>query len=108
VIFVEAFSHGLRAVLAAMVEPDALAAIRLTLVVALVSVPLNTVCGVAGAWCIGRFRSLAAAFDDVDRAAFSVSPVISGLVWVLLFGANGWLGRCSSGPACRSSSRFPG
>jgi sulfate/thiosulfate transport system permease protein len=93
VIFVEAFSHGLRAVLAAMVEPDALAAIRLTLVVALVSVPLNTVCGVAGAWCIGRFRfpgrSLLMTLIELP---FSVSPVISGLVWVLLFGANGWLG----------------
>jgi sulfate/thiosulfate transport system permease protein len=93
VIFVQAFSHGLRAVLAAMVEPDALAAIRLTLVVALVSVPLNTVCGVAGAWCIGRFRfpgrSLLMTLIELP---FSVSPVISGLVWVLLFGANGWLG----------------
>jgi sulfate transport system permease protein len=60
---------------------------------AVVSVPLNTVCGVAAAWCIGRFpfrgRRLLMTLIELP---FSVSPVISGLVWVLLFGANGWLG----------------
>ena len=67
--------------------------IELTLIVAAVSVPLNAVCGIAAAWCIGRFqfrgRSLLITLIELP---FSVSPVISGLVWVLLFGANGWFG----------------
>jgi sulfate/thiosulfate transport system permease protein len=93
VVFVEALSHGLAGIAEALGEPDALAAIELTLIVAAVSVPLNMVCGVASAWCIGRFhfrgRSLLITFIELP---FSVSPVISGLVWVLLFGANGWFG----------------
>jgi sulfate transport system permease protein len=93
VVFTEALSHGLSAVTAALTEPDTVAAIGLTLLVAAVSVPLNTVCGVAAAWCIGRFqfpgRSLLITLIELP---FSVSPVISGLGWVLLFGANGWFG----------------
>jgi sulfate transport system permease protein len=93
VIFAEALSQGAGVVLAALDEPDAVAAIELTLIVAAVSVPLNTVCGVAAAWCIGRFRfpgrSLLITLIELP---LSVSPVISGLVWVLLFGANGWFG----------------
>jgi sulfate transport system permease protein len=93
VVFTEALSHGLGAVAAALGEPDTVAAIGLTLLVAAVSVPLNTVCGLAAAWCIGRFqfrgRSLLITLIELP---FSVSPVISGLVWVLLFGANGWFG----------------
>jgi sulfate transport system permease protein len=93
VVFTEALSHGLPAVTAALTEPDTVAAIGLTLLVAAVSVPLNTVCGLAAAWCIGRFqfrgRSLLITLIELP---FSVSPVISGLVWVLLFGANGWFG----------------
>jgi sulfate transport system permease protein len=93
VIFTEALSRGLGAVGDALIEPDSLASIQLTLLVAAVSVPLNTVCGVAGAWCIGRFqfrgRSLLLTLIELP---LSVSPVISGLVWVLLFGANGWFG----------------
>jgi sulfate/thiosulfate transport system permease protein len=93
VIFTEALSRGLGAVGDALTEPDSLASIQLTLLVAAVSVPLNTVCGVAGAWCIGRFqfrgRSLLLTLIELP---LSVSPVISGLVWVLLFGANGWFG----------------
>ena len=93
IVFVEAFAHGATAVLRAIADPDAVAAIELTLIVAAISVPLNTVCGVAAAWCIGRFRfrgrGLLVTFIELP---FSVSPVISGLVWVLLFGANGWLG----------------
>jgi sulfate transport system permease protein len=56
VVFTEALSHGLAAVLDALNEPDAISAIELTLLVVVFSVPLNTVCGVAAAWCIGRFR----------------------------------------------------
>ncbi len=93
VIFTQAFSHGWEAVLEALAEPDAADAIRLTLIVAAVSVPLNALCGIAAAWCIGRFdfpgRGL---LTTIIELPFSVSPVISGLVWVLLFGANGWFG----------------
>ena len=93
VVFTEALSRGLGAVGNALTEPDSLASIQLTLLVAAVSVPLNTVCGMAAAWCIGRFqfrgRSLLLTLVELP---LSVSPVISGLVWVLLFGANGWFG----------------
>ena len=93
VVFTEALSRGLPPILEALTEPDTVAAIQLTLLVAAISVPLNTVCGVAAAWCIGRFqfrgRTLLITLIELP---FSVSPVISGLVWVLLFGANGWFG----------------
>jgi sulfate transport system permease protein len=93
VVFTEALSHGLAAVGDALAEPDAVTSIELTLLVASISVPLNTVCGLAAAWCIGRFqfpgRSLLITLIELP---VSVSPVISGLVWVLLFGANGWFG----------------
>jgi sulfate transport system permease protein len=93
VVFTEALSRGLSAVLDALEEPDAISAIELTLLVAVFSVPLNTVCGVAAAWCIGRFRFRGRSLlITLIELPFSVSPVISGLVWVLLFGANGWLG----------------
>ncbi|MGH7044478.1 MAG: sulfate ABC transporter permease subunit CysW [Acetobacteraceae bacterium] len=93
VIFSEAFAKGVLPVLRTLVRPNALAAIRLTLLVAAITVPLNAVCGVAAAWCVARFafpgRSLLTTLIELP---FSISPVISGLVWVLLFGANGWLG----------------
>ncbi len=93
VVFAEALRRGLPTMLASLAEPDAIAAILLSLLVAAISVPLNTVCGVAAAWSIGRFhfpgRNLLITLIELP---FSVSPVISGLVWVLLFGANGWLG----------------
>jgi sulfate/thiosulfate transport system permease protein len=93
VVFTEALSRGLAAALDALDEPDAIAAIELSLLVAAVSVPLNTVCGVAAAWCIGRFRFRGRSLlITLIELPFSVSPVISGLVWVLLFGANGWFG----------------
>ncbi|HUN41213.1 MAG TPA: sulfate ABC transporter permease subunit CysW [Acetobacteraceae bacterium] len=93
VVLTEAFAHGIGPVLHALADPDALAAIELTLIVAAISVPVNTICGVAAAWCIGRFRFRGRSLlITVIELPFSVSPVISGLVWVLLFGANGWLG----------------
>jgi sulfate transport system permease protein len=93
IIFNQAFSRGLGAVLDALSDPDAIDAIRLTLMVAVVSVPLNAVCGTAAAWCIGRFQFPGRALlTTLIELPFSVSPVISGLVWVLLFGANGWFG----------------
>jgi sulfate transport system permease protein len=93
VVFTEALSHGLDAIGEALAEPEAVTAIGLTLLVASISVPLNTVCGVAAAWCIGRFRFRGRSLlITLIELPFSVSPVISGLVWVLLFGANGWFG----------------
>jgi sulfate/thiosulfate transport system permease protein len=93
VVFAEALSKGLDETLLALSEPEAIAAIQLTFIVALFSVPLNTVCGLAAAWCIGRFRFRGRSLlMTLIELPFSVSPVISGLVWVLLFGANGWFG----------------
>ena len=93
VVFHDAFAKGLATYLAAIREPDALAAIRLTLLVASISVPLNAVFGVAAAWCIAKFefRGKSVLLTLIDLP-FSISPVVSGLVWVLLFGAQGWFG----------------
>ena len=78
---------------AAITEPDALSSIKLTLIVAAISVPLNTVCGIAAAWAISKFdfRGKTALIALIELP-FSVSPVVSGLVFVLIFGAQGWLG----------------
>jgi sulfate transport system permease protein len=93
VVFTEALRHGLDGVFETFSDPDALAAIRLTLLVAAISVPINAVCGVAAAWCIGRFRFPGRGLlVTLIELPLTVSPVISGLVWVLLFGANGWFG----------------
>jgi sulfate transport system permease protein len=92
-VLVEALRKGVDVYLAAIVEPDALAAIRLTLVAAAIAVPLNLVFGVAAAWAIAKFdfrgKSLLLTFIDLP---FSVSPVIAGLIFVLVFGFQGWLG----------------
>jgi sulfate/thiosulfate transport system permease protein len=92
-VFVEALRRGLAPALAAIGEPDAQAAIRLTLLVAAIAVPVNTAGGIAAAWAIAKFdfpgRRLLTTLIELP---FSVSPVISGLVWVLLFGAHGWFG----------------
>lgn len=93
VVFTEALRHGLDGVLDTFAEPDAIASIELTLIVAAVTVPLNAVCGTAAAWCIGRFRFPGRGMlMTLIELPLTVSPVISGLVWVLLFGANGWFG----------------
>ena len=93
VVFTEAFAKGASTYLASFYDPDLWAAIRLTLLVAAISVPLNAVFGLAAAWCIAKFefrgKSLLLAIIDLP---FSMSPVVSGLVWVLLFGAQGWFG----------------
>ena len=90
-VFAEAFRRGLDGFLQAFDEPDAWSAVRLTLLVAAISVPLNAVFGLAAAWCITRyeFRGKALLTTLIDLP-FSVSPVISGLLWVLLFGTAGW------------------
>ena len=93
VVFSEAFAKGVSTYLASFKEPDLWAAIDLTLIVAAISVPLNAVFGLAAAWTIAKFelrgKSLLLAIIDLP---FSMSPVVSGLVWVLLFGAQGWFG----------------
>ncbi len=93
IVFVEATRHGAGAFLAALVEPDALAAIRLTLTVVAIAVPLNLVFGLAAAWSIAKFEFKGKSFlITLIDLPFSVSPVISGLVYVLLFGAGSALG----------------
>ena len=93
VVFTEAFSKGIGAYLSALSDPEALSAIRLTLTVAVISVGLNLVFGVIAAWAIAKFEFPGKVFliTLIDRP-FSVSPVISGLVFVLLFGAQGYFG----------------
>ena len=92
-VFVEALKAGWTAYWAALKEPDALSAIRLTLLTAAIAVPLNLVFGVAAAWCIAKFEFKGKAFlTTLIDLPFSVSPVVAGLVYVLVFGAQGWLG----------------
>jgi len=92
-VFSEALHKGGEAYLAAIAEPDAWAAVKLTLLAAAVAVPLNTAFGIAAAWAIAKFdfrgKSVLVTLIDLP---FSVSPVVSGLVYVLVFGAQGWLG----------------
>ena len=92
-VFVEALKKGLGVYVAALVEPDAVAAIRLTLLTAAIAVPLNLVFGVAAAWSIAKFdfpgKSVLTTLIDLP---FSVSPVIAGLIYVLIFGLQGWFG----------------
>ena len=92
-VFVEALKAGWSAYWDALKEPDALAAIRLTLITAAIAVPLNLVFGVAAAWCIAKFEFRGKAFlTTLIDLPFSVSPVVAGLIYVLLFGAQGWFG----------------
>ena len=92
-VFTEALRKGLDAYLEALKEPDAWSAIRLTLITAAVAVPLNLVFGVAAAWAIAKYefkgKSLLTTLVDLP---FSVSPVVAGLIYVLMFGAQGWFG----------------
>ena len=92
-VFVEAFKKGWEAYIAAIIEPDALSAIKLTLLTAAIAVPLNLVFGVAASWVIAKFdfRGKNVLLTLIDLP-FSVSPVISGLIYVLLFGAQGRFG----------------
>ena len=92
-VFVEALKSGWAAYWSALEDPDALAAIRLTVVTAAIAVPLNLVFGVAAAWCIAKFEFRGKAFlTTLIDLPFSVSPVVAGLIYVLVFGAQGWLG----------------
>jgi sulfate transport system permease protein len=92
-VFISALARGLAVYLAAISAPDTLAAIRLTLLAAAIAVPLNLIFGVAAAWVVAKFefrgKSLLVTLIDLP---FAVSPVIAGMIFVLLFGAQGWLG----------------
>ncbi|GAB1580606.1 sulfate ABC transporter permease subunit CysW [Phyllobacterium phragmitis] len=92
-VFIEAFRKGAAEYVASLIEPDAWAAIRLTLLVASIAVPLNLVFGIAAAWAIAKFEFKGKAFlTTLIDLPFSISPVISGLVFVLLFGSHSLLG----------------
>ncbi len=92
-VFVEAFSKGIDAYIASLRDPDAWSAIQLTLITAVIAVPLNLVFGVAAAWAIAKHEFKGKAFlTTLVDLPFSVSPVVAGLMYVLVFGANGWFG----------------
>jgi sulfate/thiosulfate transport system permease protein len=92
-VYAQALADGFGHFFAAILDPDALAAVRLTLLVAAIAVPLNLVFGLTAAWTVAKFdfrgKSLLITLIDLP---FSVSPVVSGLIYVLMFGAQGWLG----------------
>ena len=92
-VFTEALRKGAGAYWEALKEPDAGSAIRLTLITAAIAVPLNLVFGVAAAWCIAKYEFRGKAFlTTLVDLPFSVSPVVAGLIYVLIFGAQGWFG----------------
>jgi sulfate transport system permease protein len=92
-VFVEAMRKGWETYLSALIDPDALSALRLTLLAAAIALPLNLVFGVCAAWAIARFEFRGKHFlITLIDLPFSVSPVIAGLIYVLVFGAQGWLG----------------
>jgi sulfate transport system permease protein len=93
IVFVEAFKKGVDVYIASITDPDAVSAIKLTLLAAGISVPMNLAFGVAAAWCIAKFefRGKNVLLTLIDLP-FSVSPVISGLIYVLIFGLQGWFG----------------
>jgi sulfate transport system permease protein len=109
VVFVEALRQGWHAFSQVVAQPEARAAIRLTLLVAAIAVPLNVIFGLAAAWAMARFefrgKAWLGSFIDLP---FSVSPVISGLVYVLLFGAQGWFGPWLSAHGVRIIFAVPG
>ena len=92
-VFTEALRKGIGAYLAALQEPDAWSAIKLTLIAAAISVPLNLVFGVAAAWAIAKYEFRGKSFlTTLVDLPFSISPVVVGLMYVLVFGAQGWFG----------------
>ncbi|HEX3121832.1 MAG TPA: sulfate ABC transporter permease subunit CysW [Rhodanobacteraceae bacterium] len=109
IVFVQALSQGAEAIFAAFTDSDTKAAVRLTLLTAAIAVPLNTVFGVAAAWAIAKFefrgKSLLSALIDLP---FSVSPVIAGMLFVLLFGAHGWFGAWLSAHDIKIVFALPG
>jgi sulfate/thiosulfate transport system permease protein len=92
-VFTEALRKGFGAYLEGLREPDAWSAIRLTLLTAAIAVPLNLLFGIAAAWCIAKYEFRGKAFlTTLVDLPFSVSPVVAGLIYVLVFGAQGWFG----------------
>ncbi|WP_458460317.1 sulfate ABC transporter permease subunit CysW [Paenibacillus sp.] len=93
IVLMEALKQGWGVYIAAITEPDAMSALKLTLLVAAITVPLNTIFGVAAAWVITKFqfkgKGLMITLIDLP---FSISPVVGGLIFVLVFGSNGWFG----------------
>ncbi|WP_090512633.1 sulfate ABC transporter permease subunit CysW [Paenibacillus sp. cl6col] len=108
-VFVQAFKRGADVYLAALVDPDALAAIRLTLVTAAIAVPLNAIFGIAAAWCITKFsfRGKQWLITMMDLP-FSISPVIAGFLFILIFGSNGWFGEWLDNQNIRIVFALPG
>lgn len=92
-VFFEALRKGFGDYFTGIAEPESIAAMKLTLLIALIAMPLNTVFGIAAAWCVTKFeffgKSVLLTIIDLP---FSISPVISGLIYVLVYGANGWFG----------------
>src|SRR5512144_826357 len=109
IVFVQALSHGVEAFFGAFADSDTQAAIRLTLLTAAIAVRLNTVFGVAAAWAIAKFefrgKSVLSTLIDLP---FSVSPVIAGMLFVLLFGAQGWFGAWLSAHDIKIVFALPG
>jgi sulfate transport system permease protein len=108
-VFTEALSKGVAAYWAAIREPDALSAAKLTLLIASIAVPINLIFGVAAAWAISKFefpgKNLLITLIDLP---FAVSPVISGMIFVLLFGSHGWIGPWLSDHDIRIIFAVPG
>ncbi|TXJ02584.1 MAG: sulfate ABC transporter permease subunit CysW, partial [Acinetobacter sp.] len=92
-VFVEAFKQGLSVYVNALTDPDTLSAVKLTLLTAAIAVPINVVFGVAAAWAVAKFQFRGKAIlTTIIDMPFSVSPVIAGLMLVLIFGSQGWIG----------------
>ena len=108
-VFVEAFASGVGAYRAAVLDPDALAALRLTLLAAAIAVPVNVIFGLCAGWALGKFRFPGrGALLTVIDLPFAVSPVIAGLVFVLLFGRQGLLGPWLAGAGIPIIFAVPG
>jgi sulfate/thiosulfate transport system permease protein len=108
-VFIQAFEKGWEAYLHAIAEPETLSAIELSLLVVAIAVPMNVVFGLAAAWCITKFdfkgKSVLVTLIDIP---FGVSPVVSGLIYVLVFGAQGWFGPWLSDHDIRIIFAVPG
>ena len=92
-VFVEAFKQGLEVYVNALTDSDTLSAVKLTLITAAIAVPINVVFGVAAAWAVAKFQFRGKAIlTTIIDMPFSVSPVIAGLMIVLIFGSQGWVG----------------
>jgi len=108
-VFAEALSGGVRAYVASFADPDALAAIRLTLLVAGIAVPLNVAAGIAAAWAIAKFEFPGkSVLSTLIELPISISPVVAGLLFVLLCGRHGWLGPLLAAHGIRIIFAVPG